>query len=443
MWEKIQNFWAMPDLRNKLLFTLGMLFIFRVLANIPVPLSAEGQRRLIDLFAGRGDAALGQLLGLLDTFSGGSLQRFSIVALSIYPYITATIVTQLLIPIIPAWRERLTEGETGKQLFSRITRLMAVPLAFLQGIGQLSIFVQAGIVESSSFTFVGPAWLDTLSMLATLVAGTMILVWLGELITEYGVGNGISIIIFAGIVSTLPSNIQQDIVTAITSGGGGSAMISLLVSCLLGLLLIVGMIYLYLGQKRIIVRYPTKRRVGKDLLVGAASTTYIPMQVNSVGMVPLIFASSTAIFPALLARYLTASPVKWLSGSALWISTYLANTRLWSYWVLYFVLVVAFTYFYTFVQWEQQRLPEMLQKQGAVIPGQRPGVGTEKYLLAILKRLTLVGALSLGVAAVLPLLIPVGGLDSTKLLIVVGVVLDTVRQVNAHMQMRTYKGLLS
>lgn len=443
MWEKIRNLWAMPDLRNKLLFTLGVLLIFRVLANIPVPLTAEGQRRLVDLFAGRGDVALGQLLGLLDTFSGGSLQRFSIVALSIYPYITATIVTQLLIPIIPAWQERLTEGETGKQLFSRITRLLAVPLALLQGIGQLSIFVQAGIVESSSFTLIGPGWLDTWSMLATLVAGTMILVWLGELITEYGVGNGISIIIFAGIVSTLPSNIQQDIVTATTSGGGGSAVINLAIAWLLGLLLIVGMIYLYLGQKRIIVRYPTKRRVGKDMLIGATNATYIPMQVNSVGMVPLIFASSTAIFPALLARYLTASPVKWLSDSALWISTYLTNTKLWSYWVLYFVLVVAFTYFYTYVQWEQQRLPEVLQKQGAVIPGQRPGAGTAKYLLTILNRLTLAGAFSLGVAAILPLMISAGGLDSTKLLIVVGVVLDTVRQVNAHIQVRTYKGLLS
>jgi preprotein translocase subunit SecY len=418
-----------------------MLLVFRVLANIPVPLSAEGQRRLLDLFAGRGDVALGQLLGLLDTFSGGSLQRFSIVALSIYPYITATIVTQLLIPIIPAWQERLTEGEAGKQLFSRITRLLAVPLALLQGIVQLSIFVQAGIVKSSSFTFVGPGWLDTLSMLATLVAGTMILVWLGELITEYGVGNGISIIIFAGIVSTLPSSIQQDIVTATTSGSGGSAVISLAVVWALGLLLIVGMIYLYLGQKRIIVRYPTKHRVGKDMLIGATNATYIPMQVNSVGMVPLIFAGSTAIFPALLARYLTVSPVKWLSDSALWISTYLTNTKMWSYWVLYFVLVVAFTYFYTFVQWEQQRLPEVLQKQGAVIPGQRPGAGTAKYLLTILNRLTLAGALSLGVAAVLPLMVPVGGLDSTKLLIVVGVVLDTVRQVNAHIRMQTYTGI--
>jgi preprotein translocase subunit SecY len=442
MWEQVHSLWAVTDLRKKLLFTLAMLLIFRILANIPMPLTANEQQRLLDLFAGQGDAALGQLLGLLDAFSGGSLQRFSLVALSIYPYITATIVVQLLIPIIPAWQNMLSEGDAGRRQFSRITRLITVPLAFLQGIGQLSLFIQAGILDSSSFNLVGPNWLNTSAMLMALVAGTMILVWIGELITDYGIGNGTSIIIFGGIVSTLPSTIRQEIVTATTSGSGG-AMVNLIVVWLLGLLLIVGMVYLYLGQKRVLVRYPTKRQVRKDMLIDAARTTYIPMQVNSVGMIPLIFASSTAIFPALLARYLGSSPVEWLSSIALWVSTYLTNPKSWYYWLLYFVLVVAFTYFYTHVQWQQQRLSETLQKQGAVIPGQRPGEGTEKYLLAILNRLTLAGALCLGVAAVLPLIVPVGGLDSTKLLIVVGVVLDTVRQANAHLQMRNYKGLLS
>src|SRR6266567_1183140 len=403
MWERVRSLWTITDLRNKLLFTLGMLFVFRILSNIPVPLTADGQQRLLDLFAGRGDAALGQLLGLLDAFSGGSLRRFSIVALSIYPYITATIVVQLLAPIIPAWQNMLTEGDAGRRKFSSITRLITVPLAFLQGIGQLSLFVQVGILDRSSFNLVGPDWLNTLAMLMTLTAGTMILVWIGELITDYGIGNGTSIIIFGGIVSTLPSAIQQEIVMVTTSGSSGSAIVNLVIAWLLGLLLIVGMVYLYLGQKRIPVRYPTKRQVRKDMLIDAARTTYLPMQVNSVGMVPLIFASSTAIFPALLARYLTGSSVEWLSSIALWISTYLTNTKSWYYWLLYFVLVVAFTYFYAYVQWQQQRLPEVLQKQGAVIPGQRPGEGTGKYLLTILNRLTLAGALCLGISAILPL----------------------------------------
>src|SRR5438874_13693467 len=269
----------------------------------------------------------------------------------------------------------------------------------------------------------------------------MVLVWIGELITENGVGNGISIIIFGGIVSRIPQFVQQG-VTASSTG----SIVSIAVFLLIGLLTILGIVYVYQGQRRVPIEYPTKRMVGRGMLVGTAQRTYIPMQVNSAGMIPLIFAQSMLIFPAVLSTYLANSSTSWLASASLWISTYLVNTTLWWYWAIYFGLVVAFTYFYAYVVWQQQNIPENLQKQGAHIPGYRPGETTRKHLDEILKRITLAGALFLGIVAILPYIARVGGnqlLSSAALLIVVGVVLDTVRQVEAQMVMRNYSGFLS
>ncbi len=392
MWERLRSIWTVPDLRKKILFTLAMLLVFRVLAHITVPLTHTEQLALSNLFNSNNTQNLGQLLGLLDVFSGGSLQQFSIVALGVYPYITATIVMQLLQPIIPALENMMREGEAGRLRFSQITRIVTVPLAFLQAIGNTAIFVRFGVL--TNFSLFDPKYaLESWAIVLSLVAGTMILVWIGELITENGIGNGISIIIFGGIVSRLPQFVQQ----GYTSSATGS-IVSIAVFLLIALLTILGIVYVYQGQRRVPIEYPTKRMVGRGMLVGTAQRTYIPMQVNSAGMIPLIFAQSMLIFPAVLAQYLAASSTNWLASTANWIGTYIANTSTWYYWAIYFLLVVAFTYFYAYVVWQQQNIPETLQKQGAHIPGYRPGVG---------------------------------------------VVLDTVRQIEAQMVMRNYSGFLT
>jgi preprotein translocase subunit SecY len=445
MWERLRSIWTVPDLRNKILFTLGLLLIFRVLANITVPLSQAEHTALVNLFSTSKGGNLGQLLGLLDVFSGGSLQTFSIVAFGVYPYITATIVMQLLQPIIPALQNLSMEGEAGRLRFSQITRIITVPLAFLQALGQCAIFQKAGVLQN--FSLVDPRYaLETYSILMALVAGTMILVWLGELITEKGIGNGISLIIFAGIVSRIPQFVQQGYIAATSGGGSGSGIVSIAVFLVIGLITIVGIVYIYQGQRRVPVQYPTKRQVGRGMLVGSAQTTYIPMQVNSAGMIPLIFAQSMLLFPAVISQYLTTSSTTWLKNISLWVATYVVNTSLWWYWAIYFLLVVAFTYFYAYVMWQQQNIPENLQKQGAFVPGYRPGEPTSRYLTNILNRITLGGALFLGVVAILPFVARIGAnqlLGSASLLIVVGVVLDTVRQLEAQMVMRNYSGFLS
>ncbi|MBE3559138.1 MAG: preprotein translocase subunit SecY [Ktedonobacteraceae bacterium] len=443
LWERLRSIWSVPDLRNKILYTLGILLVFRVLSHITVPLNPDEQAALNALFNTNKNQNLSQLLGLLDVFSGGSLQTFSIVALSVYPYITATIVMQLLQPIIPALQNLSMQGEAGRLRFSQITRIITVPLAFLQAIGTCALFQKEGILKS--FSLVDPqSALQTWAILMTLTAGVMILVWLGELITENGIGNGISLIIFGGILSRFPSFVQQGYVAA-TTGGGSAGVVSIGVLALIGLVTIVGIVYIYMGQRRVPVQYPTKRMVRGGMVVGSAQTTYIPMQVNSAGMIPLIFAQSMLLFPSVISQYLTTSQTVWLKDIATWVGTYLANPSQWYYWAFYFLLVVLFTYFYAYVLWQQQNIPENLRKQGAFIPGYRPGEPTARYLEDILKRITLGGALFLGIVSVLPFVARVGAnqlLGSASLLIVVGVVLDTMRQLDAQMRMRNYQGLM-
>jgi preprotein translocase subunit SecY len=445
-WKRLSSIWTMPDLRNKILFTLGLLLIYRVLAHITVPLTHQELVNLTNLSRSNQSQNLGQLLGLLDVFSGGSLLTFSVVALGIAPYITASIIVQLLQPVIPALHNLSTQGEAGRLRLSQITRIMTVSLAFLQALGQLVIFTRVGVLDANTSNLFGPNWLETLSILLSLTAGTMILLWIGELITEHGIGNGISLIIFAGIVSRIPQLVQQGFVINMSTGGNGGGIVSIGVFLFIALLTLLGIVFIYQGQRRIPLQHPTKHMVGGGMMTGSSQSSYLPMQVNSTGMIPLIFAQSMLLFPALISQYLIGSQVKWIAGIAQWTGTYLANTSLWYYWFTYFVLVVGFTYFYAYVIWQQQNVPENLQKQGTYIPGYRPGEPTRKYLGAILNRITLCGALFLGVVAVLPFVSQVGGnqlLSSASLLIVVAVVLDTLRQLDAQMVMRNYSGFLS
>jgi preprotein translocase subunit SecY len=442
MWERLRSIWTVPDLRNKILFTLGILLAFRLLANISVPLSPAGQTALKGLL--NSSSGLGQVFGLLDVFSGGSLDKFAIVGLAVYPYITATIVMQLLQPIVPALQNLAAQGEAGRLRFSQITRMVTVPLAFLQAIGQCALYQNSHVLEG--FSLFDPNFaLESWTILFTLTAGVMILVWMGELITEKGIGNGISLIIFANIVSRLPNEMVQGYTSAVS--GGGSNIVSLAIFVLIALATILGVVYVYQGQRRIPVQYPTKRSVGRGMLVGSAQTTYIPMQVNSAGMIPLIFASSLLLFPTVIFQYLQQSPVGWLKNAAIWFGVVL-NAGSWWYWILEALLVIAFTYFYAYVMWQQQNIPENLQKQGAFIPGYRPGEPTSRYLTTILNRITLGGAIFLGIVTFAQYFGRLGGsaqglFSAASILIAVGVVLDTVRQLESQMVMRNYSGFLS
>jgi preprotein translocase subunit SecY len=354
---------------------------------------------------------------------------------------------QLIVPIFPRLEALQREGgEAGRTRISQYTRVLAVPLAFLQAFGQSAIFVQLGAISQGQFNlFSAATFLPTFATLVTLTTGTIFLVWLGEVITENGIGNGISLIIFAGIVSRLP----QDVGTLIVSTGAGGVtnttnIVQIAVFIAVVALIIVSIVFIYQAQRRVPVQYPTKRMVGRDRYAGSSQTAYIPIQVNTAGMIPLIFAQSMLIFPVILSSYLAFS-------SNTGVANFFTNVRSfvdpshWWYWAAFFVLVVAFTFFYAMVLWQQQNLPENLQKQGAIIPGIRPGPKTQQYLDAVLRRVTLAGALFLGVIAVVPAFFLVNGtqlLSAAALLIAVGVVLDTVKQLEAQMVMRNYSGFL-
>ncbi len=418
-----------PDVRAKLLFTLAMLVIFRFMSHVPVPgVNAAALRDLFDA---------NQLLGMLNLFSGSGLSNFSIVAMGVYPYITATIIMQLLIPIIPQLEALSKEGESGRAKINQYMHWATVPLAALQGFGTIQFLNSSGNQVISNFDL-GTHPIESLAIIVSMVAGTMLLVWIGELITQNGVGNGVSIIIFAGIVASLPQAIAQGFV------GPGNIM-PLLIFGVLGLLTIIAIVYVYEGQRRIPVQYA--RRLRGTRWYGGGST-HIPMRVNSAGMIPLIFASSIMIFPGTLASYFVGVDNETVAGVArLLYDTFYVGTS-WVYWVLYFVMVVGFTFFYTLVVFQQQNIGENLQKSGAFIPGIRPGRPTAEYLYFVLIRITWAGAVFLGIIAVLPFLaqrftdIQTLTLSSTGLLIVVGVVLDTIKQLEAQLLMRNYRGFI-
>ena len=445
MIDAVRNAFRLPDLRRKLLVTLGILVIYRFASHVPVP--GVNAQALAQIFESN------QLLGFLNLLSGGALSNFSVMAMGVYPYITASIILQLLIPIIPALEALQKEGEAGRNKLNRYTVLLTIPLAALQAFGQSTLLAQptsaGGAAVLSKFGF-GQYPLETLTIIVTLTAGTMLAMWLGQLITEQGIGNGISIIIFGGIVAAMPQNIQRTWV----QGGFVELAVFLLVTVLTVAIIVV----VQEGQRRIPVQYGKRVRAmrGNRLMVVGGQSTHVPLRVNSAGMIPLIFAGSFLIFPSTIASYFVNSSIPFVSTVAS------AVNRIFSpqyniYWILYFLLVIAFTYFYTDVIFRQQNLSETLQRQGPFIPGIRPGPNTERYLNRVLGRITLVGALFLGFVAILPWLVHLlfgGGsaasraatstllISSTGLLIVVGVVLDTMKQLEAQLLMRHYEGFI-
>ncbi len=415
----------LPDLRRKLLFTLAMLVIFRFVAHVPVP--GVDRVELAALFESNA------LLGMLDLFSGGAMRYLSIAAMGVYPYITATIIMQLLVPVIPRLHALSREGEEGRRKINQYTHWLMVPMALLQGYGQLIYFQSQGVFqEGVRVGLTGDALLPTAAMLLSLTAGTVFLVWLGERITENGIGNGISIIIFGGIVAGLPANIGRSFLQAGTSG-----LLTLII-----LLVAIAFFIVFVNEavRRIPVQYSRSLfRGGK--MYRQSGGTHIPMRVNSAGMIPLIFAYAILMFPSVIASYVGSTYIQDLLG----VDGYI-------YWVLLFFLVVGFTFFYTMVIFQQQNLADTLQRQGGFIPGIRPGRPTAEYLNKVVVRITWGGALFLATVAVCPLLSRwlVGGAASTNLmlisaaglLIVVGVVLDTMRQIEAQLLMRQYEGFI-
>jgi preprotein translocase subunit SecY len=426
-----------PDLRRRILFVLGMLVIFRFMASIPLPgVNREGLQEFINNNA---------LLGILNIFSGSSLQNFSIVALGVYPYITATIIMQLMTPIIPSLNELSNEGQGGRNKINQYTHWLTIPLALLQGYGQGTLFSrQIGpdgrpLIENFGF-YDTQSTISTIAMLITMTAGTMLLVWMGELITEFGIGNGVSIIIFGGIVASLPGAVAA----LVTGGSLGSNIIGTVLFILIGLVTIVGIVLINEGQRRIPVHHAKRVRSGR---MYGGNTTFIPLKVNSAGMIPLIFAVSILVFPGLIAQFLADSNNEIVRSIAVWIGVMFApDTPVYN--IVYFLLVVAFTYFYTMVIFQQQKISENLQRQGAFIPGVRPGKNTERYLMKVLNRITLIGALFLGTVAIMPYIASeITGVNSlllgaTSLLIVVGVAIDTMRQLEAQLVMRNYEGFI-
>jgi preprotein translocase subunit SecY len=437
MLEAVVTAFKIPDLRRRILFVLGMLVIFRFLAAIPVPgVNREGLQEFIQNNA---------LLGILNIFSGSSLQNFSIVALGVYPYITASIIMQLMTPIIPSLNELSNEGQGGRNKINQYTHWLTVPLAFLQGYGQGVLFSQQvgpnGRPLIEGFGFGDPSTvLPTLATLITMTAGTMLLVWMGELITEFGIGNGVSVIIFGGIVASLPGAVASLVRgQSVTSNVVGMAMF-----VAIGLLTVVGIVLINEGQRRIPVHHAKRVRSGR---MYGGNTTFIPLKVNSAGMIPLIFAVSILVFPGLIAQFLATSSNEMLRNFAGELSRFMSPNTL-QYNIVYFFLVVAFTYFYTMVIFQQQKIAENLQRQGAFIPGVRPGKNTQQYLMRTLNRITLIGALFLGGVAILPYIAAqLTGVNSlllgaTSLLIVVGVAIDTMRQLEAQLVMRNYEGFI-
>lgn len=438
MLQAVLNAFKIPDLRRKILFTLAMLVIFRFIASIPLPgVDREGLRQYVE-----GN----QLLGMLNLFSGSGLQHFSVVALGVYPYITATIIMQLLTPVIPALNSLSDEGEQGRNKINQFTHWLTVPLALLQGYGQAVLFSRTpspsgtGTLLENFGLFNRATVLPSIALLASMVAGTMLLVWIGELITENGVGNGVSIIIFGGIVASLP--------TAMFGLFGNDStttnVIGLAMFAALGLATVVGIVLINEGTRRIPVHYAKRVRAGRQY---GGQSTFIPLKVNSAGMIPLIFAVSIMVFPGMIAQFMAASSTEWVRELAASLAQFTSPNTI-PYNIIYFVMVVGFTYFYTMVIFQQQKIPETLQRQGAFIPGVRPGKNTATYLTNVLTRITLVGALFLGLMAIMPFIVAqLTGintllLSATSLLIVVGVAIDTMRQLEAQLMMRNYEGFI-
>ncbi len=422
------------DLRRKILITLGLLVIFRFVAHVPVPgADVEAMKGFIG-----GGTSSGALVGMLDLFSGGAMRNMSIAAMGVYPYITALIIMQLMVPIIPRLQAIAREGDAGRAKINMYTHWLTVPLAVLQGYGQLMLLQQSGVVSNVGLS--GPNLLPTATMVIAMTAGTMFLVWLGELITEYGIGNGVSLIIFGGIVASLPEMVGRAFLTP-----GQSEIWGLVFFLLLALAILVTIVIFTEAHRRIPVQYARSLyRGGK--MYRQSGGTHIPIRVNSAGMIPVIFAMALLIFPGVVAGFFVNPPSEPGNFANIIVNWFSATH--WFYWAAYFVLVLFFTFFYAMIIFQQQNLGETLQRQGAFIPGIRPGKTTQQYLNRVLTRVTWGGALFLAFVAISPYIVQsITGiqnlaLPSIGMLIVVGVALDTMRQLEAQLVMRRYEGFL-
>ena len=439
--------WKSQDIRRKLLITLGILMIFRIAANVPAP---GVDRAALEAFA-QSQTASGGFLGFLNLLSGGTIANFSLLSMGVYPYITAQIILQLLVPIIPSLQRRMEEDQReGRRWMEKWTYYLAVPMAMLSAIGQINIFNSLASQTVIPFGFTGELWLPSLTTLLVMTAGTMFAIWLGELISEYGIrGQGLSLIIFAGIVSQIPGNIAQLWLDETNRWTLITAMIVVIVAT------VIAIVYVQHGRRNVPIMYPQKSQVfyaiqrGKNIKM---PQPFLPLMVNLAGMIPLIFASALLQFPAIVASYFVVSDTEWVKNFATSVTTFFnaQGTSSWGYWLLYFLMVVSFTYFYTTVLFDQQNYGENLKRSGAQIPGVHGGAATQKYLSRIQSRITLPGALLLGVVAVMPFLLKLvipamansSGLflaSSSGLLIVVGVVRDTFMNIEAELKLHGYQ----
>ncbi len=431
--------WKSPDIRRKLLITFGILILYRLAANIPVPgVDFQALREFLGVATGSGS-----FLDFLNLLSGGTVLNFSLLSMGVYPYITAQIILQLLVPIIPALERRIKDNPTeGRRWMERWTYYLAVPMAALSAIGQINIFnslgqqyIQKQIIV---FGFNAEHWLSSLTVLLAMTAGTMFAIWLGELISEYGIrGQGLSLVIFAGIVSQVPGNLVR-----IFRGDVQYRWILLALTVVVIIITIYAIVYIQQGRRNIPVTYPG-RRIGNRMTMPVRGT--LPLMVNMAGMIPLIFASAILQFPAIIASYFVKTPGDFASRVQ-----ELFNGNSATYWILYFIMVVAFTFFYTDVLFTQQNYGENLKRIGAQVQGVARGEATQRYLLRVQRRITLVGALFLGIVAILPFLIRLifpaasqgAGLflvSSAGLLIVVGVVRDVFMTIDAELKVHGYQ----
>jgi len=421
---------SLPDLRRRILITFGILVVFRLVAHVPLP--GVDPVRLQELFDQNA------LLGMFDMFSGGAMRNFSVAAMGVYPYITASIIMTLMTPVIPRLQALSQEGEAGRNKINLITHWLVIPLAGLAGYGQLTLLRSEGAVA-------GADALSTAAIILAMIAGTMFLIWLGEQITQYGIGNGISIIIFAGIVAGLPEMIGRGFLAQ-----EQGQIMGLAVFIVIGLATTVLIVIFTEAHRRIPVQY-AKSVFRGGRMYRQSGSTHIPLRVNTAGMIPLIFAMAIVIFPGIIASYF-ANPTGMDPNLANHIQNiFNPNTALplgLVYWVLFFLMVVSFAFFYTKVIFAQQDLPGVLQRQGGFIPGIRPGKQTAGYLNGVINHITWGGALFLAFVAIIPFLareitdVQVIQLSSFGMLIVVGVVLDTMKQMEAQLVMRRYEGFL-
>lgn len=435
--------WTAKDIRRKLLITLGILVIYRLAAHVPVP--GADRAAIASMMSGGG--AETTLLSIMNMLSGGTVSNFSVLAMGVYPYITAQIILQLLVPVVPALKARMEDDpREGQKWMEKWTMILAIPMSALQAIGQINIFSTfAGqpIITDFGFGSVSQA-MSSLAIVASMTAGTMFAIWLGELISEFGIRNqGLSLLIFAGIVASIPQNFAR-LLNPASFADPYMRWVVLGTMIIVIVLIIFAIVFVQQGQRNVPVMYPG-RRVGNRMSMPVKGT--LPLRVNMAGMIPIIFAQSLLTFPAIIANFFVNSETAWVSNFALTIANVFGGSSNW-YWILFFLMVVGFTFFYTDVLFAQQNYGENLKRAGARIPGVSPGPPTQRYLTRVLRRITFPGAVFLGFIAIVPFIIGlifqlgpntnIMLVSTTGLLIVVGVVRDTFFNINAELKLHGY-----